>query len=61
MLVAPTEVSEARAAFAATVALADQLGVAERSMGMSEDLEMACELGTTEVRVGRALFGPRSN
>jgi uncharacterized pyridoxal phosphate-containing UPF0001 family protein len=33
----------------------------ERSMGMSEDLEMACELGTTEVRVGRALFGPRTD
>src|ERR1019366_1514572 len=43
----------------ATVALADALGLVERSMGMSDDLELACELGTTEVRLGRALFGPR--
>jgi uncharacterized pyridoxal phosphate-containing UPF0001 family protein len=26
---------------------------------MSDDLELACEYGTTEVRLGRALFGPR--
>ena len=38
----------------------DELGLRERSMGMSDDLELACEYGTTEVRVGRALFGPRA-
>ena len=59
MVVAPTESRAARAAFAATDALAAEFGVRERSMGMSEDLELACELGSTEVRVGRALFGPR--
>jgi len=39
--------------------LADSLGLKERSMGMTDDLEIACELGSTEVRIGRALFGPR--
>jgi PLP dependent protein len=59
MVVAPPEPRAARDAFVRTVALADSLGLAERSMGMSEDLEIACEAGTTEVRLGRALFGPR--
>jgi PLP dependent protein len=59
MVVAPPEPSAAREAFKRTVALADSLGLTERSMGMSEDLEIACEAGTTEVRLGRALFGPR--
>ncbi len=61
MVVAPPDVDLARTAFTRTVELADELGLVERSMGMSEDLEMACELGTTEVRVGRALFGPRTD
>jgi uncharacterized pyridoxal phosphate-containing UPF0001 family protein len=30
-------------------------------MGMSEDLEIALEQGTTELRLGRALFGPRQS
>jgi pyridoxal phosphate enzyme (YggS family) len=59
MVVAPPEAKEAREAFERTVALADSLGLTERSMGMSEDLEIACATGTTEVRLGRALFGPR--
>ncbi|HUY43345.1 MAG TPA: YggS family pyridoxal phosphate enzyme [Acidimicrobiales bacterium] len=59
MVVAPPGEAPTRKAFAATVALADELGLVERSMGMSDDLELACELGTTEVRLGRALFGPR--
>lgn len=59
MVVAPPEPRGARDAFVRTVALADSLGLSERSMGMSEDLEIACEAGTTEVRLGRALFGPR--
>jgi uncharacterized pyridoxal phosphate-containing UPF0001 family protein len=28
-------------------------------MGMSDDLEMAIDLGSTMVRIGRALFGDR--
>jgi pyridoxal phosphate enzyme (YggS family) len=59
MVVAPIGEDLTRKAFAATSALADELGVVERSMGMSDDLEMACELGATEVRLGRALFGSR--
>jgi hypothetical protein len=59
MVVAPPGEAATRAAFVATGALADELGLVERSMGMSDDLELACELGTTELRVGRALFGPR--
>ena len=31
------------------------------SMGMSDDLEVAVEEGATHVRVGTAIFGPRSN
>ena len=50
---------EARPGFRRLVALADQLGLRERSMGMTDDLEVAVQEGTTMVRVGRALFGPR--
>jgi uncharacterized pyridoxal phosphate-containing UPF0001 family protein len=59
MTVAPIDPEGARSAFRATTALADDLGLCERSMGMTNDLEAACELGSSEVRVGRALFGPR--
>jgi uncharacterized pyridoxal phosphate-containing UPF0001 family protein len=59
MTVAPMDLEGARRAFVATGSLADELGLVERSMGMSDDLELACELGSSEVRVGRALFGPR--
>ncbi len=50
---------EARPGFRALVALADRLGLAERSMGMSADLEVAVQEGATMVRVGTALFGSR--
>jgi PLP dependent protein len=40
--------------------LADRLGLPERSMGMSDDLEAAVAAGSTMVRVGTALFGPRA-
>ncbi len=40
--------------------LADDLGLPERSMGMSDDLEAAVAEGATLVRVGTALFGPRA-
>lgn len=46
-------------AFAATAALADRLDLPERSFGMSGDLAAAVRAGTTMVRVGTALFGPR--
>ena len=40
-------------------AMADEVGVRQRSMGMSEDLEVAVSEGSTMVRVGTALFGDR--
>ncbi len=45
--------------FRAVRALVDELGLTTCSMGMTADLEVAVEEGTTEVRVGTALFGPR--
>jgi uncharacterized pyridoxal phosphate-containing UPF0001 family protein len=47
--------------FRLLAAIADRLGLAERSMGMSDDVEVAVEEGSTMLRVGRALFGPRSS
>ena len=47
------------AAFAATASLADRLDLPERSMGMSGDLAAAVRSGTTMIRIGTALFGPR--
>jgi pyridoxal phosphate enzyme (YggS family) len=48
-----------RAGFRQLRALADRLGVRHRSMGMSEDLEVAVSEGSTMVRVGTAVFGQR--
>jgi pyridoxal phosphate enzyme (YggS family) len=48
-----------RAAFRRVRELADQQGLPERSMGMSDDLELAVAEGTTMLRVGTALVGPR--
>lgn len=56
----PGTAEGARAGFRRLSSLADDLGLVERSMGMSDDLEVAIEEGSTMVRVGRALFGPRS-
>lgn len=59
MTVAPPGPGRARPAFRTVRALADRLDLAERSMGMSGDLEDAVAEGSTMVRVGQALFGPR--
>lgn len=45
--------------FAQLRELASRFGIAELSMGMSNDMEVAIEEGTTWVRVGTALFGRR--
>jgi PLP dependent protein len=50
---------QARPGFARLAALASQLELAELSMGMSGDLEVAIQEGATMVRLGTALFGPR--
>ena len=49
----------ARPGFRRLRRLVDDLGLAECSMGMSDDLEAAVEEGSTMVRIGTALFGPR--
>ncbi|MGH2693571.1 MAG: YggS family pyridoxal phosphate-dependent enzyme [Actinomycetota bacterium] len=57
---APTP-EESRRHFKELAALAAQVGDAtELSMGMSGDFEVAIEEGATIVRVGQAIFGPRS-
>jgi len=48
-----------RQAFRTVRSLVDEFGLAECSMGMSGDLEIAVGEGSTLVRVGTALFGGR--
>lgn len=50
---------EAVGGFELLSTLADRLALPVRSMGMSGDLEVAVAAGSTMVRVGAALFGPR--
>lgn len=50
----------AREAFSRLADLASELELDELSIGMSDDLEEAVAAGTTMVRVGSALFGPRA-
>ena len=59
MTVAAPGREAADAAFETVARLADELGLEERSMGMSDDLDSAVAAGTTMVRLGRALFGDR--
>jgi hypothetical protein len=60
MAVGPTGPPEAaRAGFRAVTQLADRLSLSVRSMGMTGDVEVAVQEGTTMLRIGRGLFGPR--
>lgn len=61
MTVGPTGASPeaARPGFRMVRGLVERLGLAVCSMGMSGDLDIAVQEGSTEVRVGTALFGPR--
>jgi hypothetical protein len=59
MTVAAPGPGAAASAFDTVRSLADELGLVERSMGMTDDLEAAVRAGTTMVRIGRALFGER--
>ena len=52
--------ADARPGFRLLRRLVDDLGLVECSMGMTSDLEVAVEEGSTMVRVGTAVFGPRS-
>jgi pyridoxal phosphate enzyme (YggS family) len=57
---ASDDAQAARPSFRALRALAAELGLAEVSMGMSADAEVAIEEGATMVRVGTAIFGARA-
>jgi PLP dependent protein len=59
MTVAAPGAGAASQSFETLGRLADRLGLEERSMGMSDDLEAAVAAGSTMVRIGRALFGER--
>jgi pyridoxal phosphate enzyme (YggS family) len=60
MTVGPTDGSDPRPGFALARDLAEHEGLGELSMGMSGDFELAAAEGATMVRLGSALFGPRS-
>ena len=53
------DVASIRSAYRELVSLADDQGLRHRSIGMSNDLEIAIESGSTMVRIGTALFGDR--
>ena len=55
----PGAPEDARPGFREVARLADALDLRIRSMGMTDDLEVALEEGSTMVRLGRALFGDR--
>ena len=55
----PGPPEDARPGFLLVRRMADDLGLRIRSMGMTDDLEVAVAAGSTMVRIGRALFGQR--
>jgi pyridoxal phosphate enzyme (YggS family) len=59
LMTVPPHDAEPRRWFSALRELAAPLELADLSMGMTDDFEVAVEEGATIVRVGRALFGPR--
>jgi len=61
MTVGPTngDVAATRLAFETTARLAQGLDLFEVSMGMTSDLEIAIDCGSTMVRIGSAIFGDR--
>jgi hypothetical protein len=61
MCVGPTSggPQAARLPFRRARTLVDELGLAVCSMGMSGDLDVAVQEGTTQIRIGTALFGER--
>lgn len=61
MTVGPTggDPEDARAGFREVRAAVERLGLVECSMGMTGDLHVAVQEGSTQIRVGTALFGSR--
>jgi len=62
MTIAPMaeDPEEVRPTFSRLRQLARSLDLAELSMGMTDDFEVAVEVGATIVRIGRAILGERS-
>lgn len=54
-----TDAERSRPYFRRLAQLGREYGLAEISMGMSNDFEVAIEEGATLIRIGTALFGPR--
>jgi len=61
MTIGPTDGDTDRTtrAFVQTRTLVDELGLDVCSMGMSGDYELAVACGSTQLRLGSILFGPR--
>jgi PLP dependent protein len=62
MTIGPTsgDSGEAEKAFLSLRSLADSLHLPECSMGMSDDYQVAVACGSTMIRIGSRLFGPRT-
>jgi PLP dependent protein len=62
MTIGPTsgDAGEAEKAFLSLRSLADSLHLPECSMGMSDDYQVAVACGSTMIRIGSRLFGPRT-
>jgi pyridoxal phosphate enzyme (YggS family) len=62
MTIGPTtgDAEHAEKAFLSLRSLADSLHLPECSMGMSDDYRVAVECGSTMIRIGSRLFGPRT-
>jgi uncharacterized pyridoxal phosphate-containing UPF0001 family protein len=61
MTVAAPDPNLAREAFVSLARMADAEDLPVRSMGMSADFELALLAGSTEIRLGTALFGSRES
>jgi pyridoxal phosphate enzyme (YggS family) len=62
MTIGPTsgDMGDAEKAFLSLRSLADSLHLSECSMGMSDDYRVAVACGSTMIRIGSRLFGPRT-
>ena len=62
MTIGPTsgDMGDAEKAFLSLRSLADSLHLPECSMGMSDDYRVAVDCGSTMIRIGSRLFGPRT-
>jgi pyridoxal phosphate enzyme (YggS family) len=57
LMAIPPRAAEPRPHFRLLRRLADELGLAGCSMGMSDDFQVAIDCGATAIRIGRAVFG----